>query len=454
MKFTKRKIKLFSLTCAITTLCSGFVLGENVQAANNKEWKFENNKWSYVDSNNLRSKDWENIKGDWFYFNSKGEMEIGWKYINKTWYHLRENGVMDTGWRKINGDWYYFNNSGSMMTGWQNINGSWYHLRDNGVVDIGWRELGGAWYHLNESGAMENGWKYINNEWYHLNENGPMDIGWKKINNDWYYFNNNGGMKIGWQNINDTWYHLKENGVMDTKWNKINDYWYYFNDDGKMINNQYIDGWRIDNNGVAHYEKAFRNPKLENSNQIIVVTTNNMSTSYCNIEIYEKNDSGEWNNIDSTTGRVGANGLAYIENRVQSTNTTPAGVMSITGAFGVKNNPGTKLDYIKVNNNMYWDLNSENSTYNRLINYNPGGDYEHLISYPRQYEYSLITDYNHNQVPNKGGAIFVHCLGRGATGGCVSMPREKMIEILKWIDPKKNPKILVIPKDDLDDYWY
>lgn len=434
MKFTKRKIKLFSLTCAITTLCSGFVLGENVQAANNKEWKFENNKWSYVDSNNLRSKDWENIKGDWFYFNSKGEMEIGWKYINKTWYHLRENGVMDTGWRKINEDWYYFNNSGSMMIGWQNINGSWYHLRENGVMDIGWRELGGAWYHLNESGAMETGWKYINNEWYHLNENGPMDIGWKKINNNWYY--------------------LRDDGIMTTQWNKINDYWYYFNDDGKMINNQYIDGWRIDNNGVAHYEKAFRNPKLENSNQIIVVTTNNMSTSYCNIEIYEKNDSGEWNNIDSTTGRVGANGLAYIENRVQSTNTTPAGVMSITGAFGVKNNPGTKLDYIKVNNNMYWDLNSENSTYNRLINYNPGGDYEHLISYPRQYEYSLITDYNHNQVPNKGGAIFVHCLGRGATGGCVSMPREKMIEILKWIDPKKNPKILVIPKDDLDDYWY
>lgn len=276
---------------------------------------------------------------------------------------------------------------------------------------------------------MEIGWKYINKTWYHLRENGVMDTGWRKINGDWYYFNNSGYMMTGWQNINGSWYHLRENGVMDI-------------------------GWRIDNNGIANYEKAFRNPKLENSNQIIVVTTNNMSTSYCNIEIYEKNDSGKWNNIDSTTGRVGANGLAYIENRVQSTNTTPAGVMSITGAFGVKNNPGTKLDYIKVNDNMYWDLNSENSTYNRLINYNPGGDYEHLVSYPRQYEYSLITDYNHNQVPNKGGAIFVYCLGRGATGGCVSMPREKMIEILKWIDPKKNPKILVIPKDDLDDYWY
>ena len=130
MKFTKRKIKLFSFTCAITTLCSGFILGENVQAANNKEWKFENNKWSYVDSNNLRSKDWENIKGDWFYFNSKGEMEIGWKYINKTWYHLRENGVMDTGWRKINGDWYYFNNSGAKES--NKVIDDWY-LDKNGV---------------------------------------------------------------------------------------------------------------------------------------------------------------------------------------------------------------------------------------------------------------------------------------------------------------------------------
>ena len=397
---------------------------------------------------------WIQNKGHWYYLNNDSTVKRDWLNSGYSWYYLNDNGIMATQWKKVNDYWYYFGSNGAMQKDWKEINRNWYYLRNDGIMTTQWEKVNDYWYYFGSNGAMQKDWKEINNNWYYLRDDGIMATQWEKVNNYWYYFGSNGAMQKDWKEINNNWYYLRDDGIMTTQWNKINDYWYYFNDDGKMINNQYIDGWRIDNNGVAHYEKAFRNPKLENSNQIIVVTTNNMSTSYCNIEIYEKNDSGKWNNIDSTTGRVGANGLAYIENRVQSTNTTPAGVMSITGAFGVKNNPGTKLDYIKVNNNMYWDLNSENSTYNRLINYNPGGDYEHLISYPRQYEYSLITDYNHNQVPNKGGAIFVHCLGRGATGGCVSMPREKMIEILKWIDPKKNPKILVIPKDDLDDYWY
>ncbi|XZI42714.1 L,D-transpeptidase family protein [Clostridium perfringens] len=414
MQFTKRKIKLFSLTCAISTLCSGFVLGESVQAANNKKWKFENDKWSYVDSNNIRSKSWEKIKGDWFYFNSNGEMEIGWKYINKYWYHFRENGVMDIGWKKVNGYWYYFDNNGCMMTGWQKIGDDWYYLRENGVMDNGWIKVGGYWYYLNE--------------------NGTMNTGWKNIDGSWYYFRSNGTMRIGWE--------------------KFPEGWYYFGEKGSMLHDTYIEGWRIDNRGIAYYEKGFRNSKLQNCKQLIVATTTSMNSSYCNIKVYEKNDGGKWSELYCTNGRVGLNGLSYIENRLQSTNTTPAGVMNIIGGFGVNSNPETKLNYTELKNNMYWDLNNGSKNYNRMASYNPGGDCEHLIYYKKQYEYSLITDYNYNQVSNKGGAIFVHCLGKGATGGCVSMPREKLVEILKWIDPEKNPKILVIPQYDMDNYWY
>ncbi len=441
---------------------SDYTLATGLKEINNKLYYFDPDSGMMI-SNKLQEVVMKDGSKKDYYFNNNGVALInneGWqsqKENNKIMWQYLKNEQPVSGLQEINGKTYYFNeNTSYMETGVVDTGKGIYLFDDNGakVNKTGWIQNKGHWYYLNNDSTVKRDWLNSGYSWYYLNDNGIMATQWKKVNDYWYYFGSNGAMQKDWKEINSNWYYLRNDGIMTTQWNKINDYWYYFNDDGKMINNQYIDGWRIDNNGVAHYEKAFRNPKLENSNQIIVVTTNNMSTSYCNIEIYEKNDSGEWNNIDSTTGRVGANGLAYIENRVQSTNTTPAGVMSITGAFGVKNNPGTKLDYIKVNNNMYWDLNSENSTYNRLINYNPGGDYEHLISYPRQYEYSLITDYNHNQVPNKGGAIFVHCLGRGATGGCVSMPREKMIEILKWIDPKKNPKILVIPKDDLDDYWY
>lgn len=201
------------------------------------------------------------------------------------------------------------------------------------------------------------------------------------------------------------------------------------------------------------HKKGFNNPAFANSRQVVLVTTNGMSSSYANIKFYQK--SGEdWNKKTETSGRVGANGLAYISSRKQNTNKTPAGVMNILSAFGIADNPGSKYSYRKVKNNDYWDLNNGSPNYNRLVHDNPGGDYEHLISYPKQYKYFLNTDFNSGQVSNKGGAIFIHCNGNGSTGGCVSMPENKMVELIRWLDPSQNPKIVVIPSSDLDKYWY
>ncbi|MBK1813052.1 SH3 domain-containing protein [Clostridium sp. YIM B02505] len=200
-------------------------------------------------------------------------------------------------------------------------------------------------------------------------------------------------------------------------------------------------------------KKGFKSPQLSNSSQIILVTTSSMSSSYANIKFYQKNGD-DWTIKTETNGRVGSNGLAYISNRMQSTDKTPAGVLGILGAFGVSDNPGCKYSYTKVTDNMYWDLNSGSSTYNRLIYSNPGGDYEHLASYPTHYKYALITDYNVNQTANKGGGIFVHVNGSGGTAGCVSMPEAQVKDLITWVNPTKNPKILIIPISDLGKYWY
>jgi L,D-peptidoglycan transpeptidase YkuD (ErfK/YbiS/YcfS/YnhG family) len=201
------------------------------------------------------------------------------------------------------------------------------------------------------------------------------------------------------------------------------------------------------------YKKGFRNPALSNSSQVILVTTSSMSSSYANIKLYQKNGE-DWTVKEETSGRVGSNGLAYISNRVQSSDKTPAGVIGILNAFGVSDNPGSKYSYTKVTDDMYWDLNNGSPTYNRLIHNNPGGDFEHLASYPVQYKYALVTDYNVNQTPNKGGAIFVHCNGSGGTAGCVSMPEGNMRDLVTWVDPSQNPKIVIIPSSDLAKYWY
>ena len=453
----------------------GKILSTYNEKNNYNCWKKENNKWHYLNDKGEVAKGWLNLNGTYYYLDpSTGEMQTGMKEINGYKYYLDNSGAMKTGWVNYNGEYYFFGQDGTMKTGW--INDGWtdYYLKKDGTIYKGWLDDGLNKYFMDENGQMKKGWVNYNGEYYFFGQDGAMRTGW--INDGWadyylkkdgtiykgflndglnkYFMDENGQMKTGWISYKGNYYYLNKDGTVKIGWKSIDGNWYHFSSSGEMSKNTNIDYWKISNNGVATYEKSFKNKKLENSSQIILATTNNMNSSYCNISIYEKNYSNEWKIIDDFSGRVGSNGLAYLEDRVQSTNTTPASVMNIIGAFGLKSNPGTKLNYIKVTNNMYWDLNSENKSYNRLINYNPGGDYEHLISYPRQYEYSLITDYNLNQTPNKGGAIFIHCLGRGATGGCVSMPREKMIKLLKWLDPKKNPKILVIPQNDLNNYWY
>lgn len=203
----------------------------------------------------------------------------------------------------------------------------------------------------------------------------------------------------------------------------------------------------------AKKEQGFNNPAFNNSSQVVLVTTNGMGTSYANIKFYQKSN-GHWNLRRETNGRVGENGLAYIQNRVQSTNKSPAGILNIISAFRVANNPGSKYSYAKVTDDMYWNLNSGTPTYNRLIHNNPGGDFEHLSSYPGQYKYALVTDYNYNQAANKGGAIFIHVNGNGGTGGCVSMPEGAMRDLITWVDPGQNPKVVIIPNSDLNKYWY
>ena len=74
---------------------------------------------------------------------------------------------------------------------------------------------------------------------------------------------------------------------------------------------------------------------------------------------------------------------------------------------------------------------------------------EHLIDYPKQYEYAIYIEYNvdgekYEDGIGKGSAIFLHCLGdKGYTGGCVAISKEDMLFILNFLDRNKHPQVLI-----------
>lgn len=140
-----------------------------------------------------------------------------------------------------------------------------------------------------------------------------------------------------------------------------------------------------------------------------------------------------------TSGRIGYGGAVPAGQRRQGTGTTPQGTFTVTEGFGLKANPGTRLPYRVPGKRSYWVLDSRSAFYNQWRESSQGGfrtgPGERLRDYPGQYNYSAVINYNRwPAVKGKGGAIFLHVHGRGATAGCVSVTETNMKSFLRHVD--------------------
>ncbi|ELC8401711.1 TPA: cell wall-binding protein [Clostridium perfringens] len=215
-------------------------------------WQEIEGNWYYFNSNGNMKTGWEEINGYWYYFNNDGIMQTGWQEIGGKWYYFRPDGNMRVGWEQINGYWYYFGSDGSMQTDWQEVGGIWYYFRPDGNMKTGWEEINGYWYYFNGDGVMQTGWQEIGGVWYYFRPDGNMRIGWEEINGYWYYFGSNGAMQTGWQELGGTWYYFRTDGNMKVGWEEIDGKWYYFATDGVLETNKVVGDWYVNNDGVGN----------------------------------------------------------------------------------------------------------------------------------------------------------------------------------------------------------
>ena len=92
--------------------------------------------------------------------------------------------------------------------------------------------------------------------------------------------------------------------------------------------------------------------------------------------------------------------------------------------FGIVNNSGTKMPYIKLNNSLYWISEPKSSRYAQMVNIEKYTVFDkskskHLIRETVPYRYAMNIHYNQNAEPNKGSVIFLHCFTKSSyTAGC------------------------------------
>jgi hypothetical protein len=76
-----------------------------------------------------------------------------WRHNNIGWWNSKGNDY-SVGWEQVGGNWFYFDGSGYMKTGWLQDGGKWYYLTPNGNMATGWLQDGNKWYYLNQNGDM------------------------------------------------------------------------------------------------------------------------------------------------------------------------------------------------------------------------------------------------------------------------------------------------------------
>jgi L,D-peptidoglycan transpeptidase YkuD (ErfK/YbiS/YcfS/YnhG family) len=154
-------------------------------------------------------------------------------------------------------------------------------------------------------------------------------------------------------------------------------------------------------------------------------------------------------------GRIGYGGLVAPRRRHQGSGTTPLGTVRLISSFGRHPREDSwDLAYRRIRRGDYWVEDNGSRYYNRYRNKSQGGfrwwlpasevnSSERLKDYPRQYEYSIVTSYNHRQVRHRGAGIFLHVNGSGATAGCVSAPRPFLKGLMWRLDPDRVPVLAV-----------
>lgn len=189
----------------------------------------------------------------------------------------------------------------------------------------------------------------------------------------------------------------------------------------------------------------------QNTTQIIAVACDG---SYATVSMHTKDEQGVWVEEFSVNGRIGKNGVGKIQ---EGDKKTPVGVFKFNMAFGVLENPGiTVMPYLQVDESHHWVDDSDSQYYNQFVSTKDvemdWDSSEHLYKVVPQYNYVLSINYNEECVPNKGSAVFLHCNSKSIryTAGCISIPEEYMIEVMKKL--KSDCIIIIDDAENITNY--
>jgi len=138
---------------------------------------------------------------------------------------------------------------------------------------------------------------------------------------------------------------------------------------------------------------------------------------------------------------------------------SPSGIFELGDAFGYSPVPpqGCRLPYRMATSLDYFVDDPQSKHYNSWIRLTPDDNFpqKRWKSFERMrpdtdaYELGIVV--KHNMAPvvaGKGSAIFLHVWSGSEkpTAGCTALSRGDLLELLRWLEPSKQPLLVQLPE--------
>ena len=175
--------------------------------------------------------------------------------------------------------------------------------------------------------------------------------------------------------------------------------------------------------------------------QAVVVTADGYGSTTATLTTWQRAGGG-WEPVDGPwPAWVGYAGFAPPDEKREGDGRTPSGTFGFDFLFGVEPDPGVAMPYRRVTGpSIVWDDVPSSPSYNQWVD---GGTGEAMYVTP-VYDYGAVIAYNTAaRTPGLGSAIFLHVSKGAPTAGCVSLPVDRLLAVLRWLDPARSPVIVM-----------
>ncbi|MDP1784265.1 MAG: L,D-transpeptidase family protein [Sulfuricurvum sp.] len=202
-------------------------------------------------------------------------------------------------------------------------------------------------------------------------------------------------------------------------------------------------------------------PLVSGSQQLVVVLSPDINATSAVMTRYDKVEGSYKAILPAVPVILGKNGLGWDQDQEplkrEGDGRSPAGVYDISSTFGEDRQPNSAMPYWHAEDTLICIDDVNDAKYNTMAHLDsehPPKSFELMHREDSVYRNGAVIDYNRVGVPGRGSCIFFHLNHPDLrpTAGCTAMEEKPLLELLRWLDPAKKPKLLQIPKSECAKY--